>query len=521
MSKRITAVPRTEHYPFPTAGIAEDEKGIAYYEGLPESLTAVLRGHAETIPDAEAVAEAGGERLTYAQLYDRATRVAGGLRAAGLESGGRVALRYPAGMTWVLAFWGTLLAGGIPVAVNTRFTGGEVDYVLRDADVTVDLGPHTPLPDAAPFAVEAAPDDVAVLFYTSGTTGRPKGVPNTHRGILSVVESIVRCIGLGGGADDPVRTLISVPLFHVTGCNAQLVTAAVLGGTSVILPELNLGRVLELIEWEQINFLVTVPAVFTLLLRYPGLSAADVSSLRWIGFGGAPAPSSLPAGLRAAFPGVALVQAYGMTELSAVATVIPDDVITEHPGSVGYPVPTVDLAIEHTEGQDWGELLVRGPNVTTGYWHDQETTAKAEVDGWFRTGDIVRADEAGRIYLIDRAKDIIIRGGENVSSVEVENALAAAPGVAEAAVIGVPDDVLGEKVGAIVVPIAPVLNVAALLDHARAVLADYKVPQYLVVSDHPLPRTPAGKVRKPELRERTVWGAQLWTGTRSRRTEQN
>ncbi|MEV6608494.1 AMP-binding protein [Kutzneria sp. NPDC051319] len=506
----IIELPRTTANPFPTNGVSRDADGVARYDDLPESLVSVLARHAEATPDAEAVVEIDGPRLTYRQLYDRAARVAGGLRGQGVHPGDHVALRYPAGIEWVLGFWGTIMAGGVPVAVNTRLTPSETDVVLNDADVAIDLSAGTPLPDGTPFVLHPRRKDTAALFYTSGTTAVPKGVPTTHAAFLSNAETLARCVGLPRDIGGALRTLISVPLFHVTGCNSQLIAAAYLGGTAVIMPALDLARLTDVLQQERISFLVTVPAVYALLLRRPGLADADTTSVRWVGYGGAPIASSLVHQVQRAFPTAEVFNGYGMTETASLLTTLPHADAVEHADSVGYAVPVVDLAIDPLDGPNHGELLARGPNITAGYWNRQQETAAATVDGWLRTGDIVRVDAAGRVVIVDRAKDMINRGGENVSSVEVEDVLSDAPGVVEVAVVGVPDDVMGEKVGALLVTDGDeALDVDAVLAHARTRLADFKLPQYIRVVDGPLPRTAAGKLRKDRLRVETEWGAPL------------
>ncbi|TCP52003.1 acyl-CoA synthetase (AMP-forming)/AMP-acid ligase II [Tamaricihabitans halophyticus] len=503
----IVAIPRASN-PFDTTGVHRDERGIAYYAGLPTSLPALLRQRATDSADVEAVVELGGQRLTYRELADRARRIAGGLRAGGLSPGERVALRYPAGVNWVLAFWGVLFAGGVPVAVNTRFTASEVAFVLDDAGVSVDLDEGTPLPDGEPFdSLDPRGDDIAGLFYTSGTVGRPKGVPTTHAAFLSNAESMIRCAGIPADSGARLRTLISVPLFHVTGCNSQLLLAAHIGGTAVVMPALDRGLLLRSLAEERISFLVTVPAVYALLINDPAFAAADVSTVGWVGYGGAPIAPSLVHKLRAAFPEAKLCNGFGLTESASLLTVLPNEEVAEHADSVGYATPVVDLAIDPIDDANHGELLARGPNVTRGYWN--RDNADTFVDGWLRTGDIVRVDDAGRVAIVDRAKDLINRGGENVSSVEVESALADAPGVAEAAVLGVPDEVMGEKVGAVLVAAEGELDTAAIVAHVAARLAEFKVPQYLTVSGTPLPRNAAGKILKARLRDDVTWGDPL------------
>ena len=508
----VVPIPRTAAYPYPTTGVARDAQGRAYFDDVPGSLVEMLRDHVETRPDAEALVELGGRRLTYRQLWDAAARVAGGLQTLGVGRGDRVAIRYPAGADWTLAFLGTVLAGGVAVAVNIRLAPPEVEFVLADCGAVVDLAPDAPLPDGDPVAVDGPdPDDVAAFFYTSGTTGNPKGVPTTHRAFLSNARNMLVSLAMTGEVGPDLRTLISVPLFHVTGCNSQLIVALYVGGTAVVMPALDLAGIVDALVSERISFLVTVPAVYTLLLRHPRFADADVTGVRWVGYGGAPIAPSLVIALKEAFPNSGVSNGYGMTETASLMTVLPDRDAVEHADSVGFAMPVVDLAVAPI-GDDplTGELLARGPNVMTAYWQRPEETADTVVDGWLRTGDVVRVDQDGRVHIVDRAKDIINRGGENVSSVEVEAALAAAPGVAEAAVIAVPDDVMGEKVGAVLVGMDGVdPDVEAVLAHCREWLADYKIPQFVSVVTGPLPRNAGGKLLKSRLRSDVTWGAPL------------
>ena len=506
----VIEVPRT-HNPFPRDGIRIDDNGVARYTILPDSLLTLLKRQADSKPDVEAVVEVGGERLTYQQLWDRSARVSGGLRAAGIERGDRVAVRCPAGVNWVLAFWGTLMAGGIVVAVNTRSSQPEVEFVLGDAGVKVDLAADSPLPDGDPFVIDGlGHDDVAAFFYTSGTTGNPKGVPTTHEAFLTNAENMVRCLGIPPDTGAELRTLISVPLFHVTGCNSQLLVAVQVGGTSVIMPAFNQAQLIAALTGERITFMVTVPAVYSLILRRPEFADADVTGVRWVGYGGAPIASALVRALEAAFPAARVFNGYGMTETASLMTALPHEDAVDHADSVGYAVPSVDLAIAPS-GDDMttGELVVRGANVTAGYWERPETTAETIIDGWLHTGDVARVDDAGRIHIVDRIKDIIIRGGENVSSVEVEAALSTAPGVVEAAVLAVPDEVMGEKVGAVLYGGQETIDVDKVIAHCRDRLADFKVPQYITVLSDPLPRNPGGKLLKVTLRKTVQWGAPL------------
>ncbi|OBH47925.1 acyl-CoA dehydrogenase [Mycobacterium intracellulare] len=500
-----------DHNPFPTVGVSRGRDGIPRYDDLPATLLDMLAEHVDTRPDSEALVELGGARLTYRQLWDRAARVAGGLRAHGLNRGDRVAVRYPAGIDWVLAFWGVVMAGGVAVAVNTRSAQPEVDFVLSDSGAGLDLAPDSPLPDGPPYVTEhLGRADVAALFYTSGTTGHPKGVPTTHEAFLTNTENAIRCLHQPRDLGEGMRTLISVPLFHVTGCNSQLLAAARLGGASVIMPTLNLDALIAALGDERVSVLVTVPAIYSLLLRHGGFAGTDVSGIRWVGYGGAPIAPSLVRSVKDAFGHATVFNGYGMTETASLMTVLPDGDAIEHADSVGYAVPSVELGlIPLGDEPGVGELVTRGANVTAGYWNRPEATATTFADGWLRTGDVVRVDDAGRVHLIDRLKDIINRGGENVSSVEVEAVLLGAPHVADACVLGVADDVMGEKVGAVLFGGGDDIDVPAVLEHCRARLADFKVPQYVTVVDTALPRNAGGKLLKARLREQVRWGEPL------------
>ncbi|ORA98627.1 acyl-CoA dehydrogenase [Mycobacterium mantenii] len=500
------------HNPFPVTGVSQGRDGIPRYDELPATLLDMLAEQVDARPDAEALVELGAGRLTYRQLWDRAARVAGGLRDAGLQPGDRVAVRKHAGIDWALAFWGTVMAGGVAVAVNTRSAQPEVEFVLSDSGARVDLAPDSPLPDGRPYVTEQlGAADTAALFYTSGTTGHPKGVPTTHEAFLTNTENAIRCLQQPRDLGEAMRTLISVPLFHVTGCNTQLLAASRLGGASVIMPALNLDTLLAALTAERISVMVTVPAIYSLLLRYSGFAAVDVSNVRWVGYGGAPIAPSLVRSVKDAFPHATVFNGYGMTETASLMTVLPDREAVEHADSVGYAVPSVDLGLIPfgSDEQGVGELVVRGANVTAGYWNRPEVTAATIVDGWLHTGDVVRVDDAGRVHIVDRLKDIINRGGENVSSVEVEAVLLAAPHVADACVLAVPDDVMGEKVGAVLFGSDDEINVPAVLDHCRSQLADFKVPQYVTVVADALPRNAGGKLLKARLREQVRWGEPL------------
>jgi acyl-CoA synthetase (AMP-forming)/AMP-acid ligase II len=506
----------TNAAPWSTDGIERGRDGVLHYTGLPGNLVQMLRRSVDEAPDAEAIVEYGAGslsaagRLTYAQLWERASRVAGGLRASGVGRGDRVALRLPNGNDWVLGFFGTLLAGAVVVPVNTRLAEPEVAYVLEDSGAAAVLTPDQPLPDGAPVVVDdQALDELAGIFYTSGTTGFPKGAMTTHENFLSNVETCIRCLGLG--RERGLRTLISVPLFHVTGCNSQLLVLLGLAGCSVILPAFEVGAFLRAIEEEKISVLTTVPAIYWLAMQQPQFASTDTAGIRSLSYGGAPIAPALVHEIKQKFPGARVGNGFGLTETSSVATYLPDEYAAEHADAVGFPAPVCEVSLFEPDPETGvGELLIRGPNVVAGYWQKPEQTAETFVDGWLHSGDLARIDELGLVSIVDRKKDMINRGGENVYCVEVENALARLPGVGEVSVVGVPDSMMGEKVGAVVVPLpGATLTEADVVSFAREQLADFKVPQYVALRPEPLPRNPGGKVLKPVLRKETDWGRPL------------
>ncbi len=493
---------------FDATGLVRDSQGIKHYQGLPSSVLDMLQASVERDGNAEAVVVLDGPRVSYAELWDRSARVAGGLRAAGIGKGDRVAIRHGNGLDWVLAFFGTLMAGGVVVPVNTRFTDSEMAYLVEDSGATYVVEPDAELPDDEPSVAEGLEgDDLAAIFYTSGTTGFPKGAMTSHANFLTNAESCRRVVDMAEH-DPSVRNLISVPLFHVTGCNSQLLPTLRQGGTAVVMPAFEVQRFLTAIAEEHISVLTTVPAIFWLALSQPNFSNFDVSSVRFATYGGAPIAPDLVRKVKAGFPAARVGNGFGLSETSSLATFLPDEYADTHAESVGFPAPVVDLDLADPDRETGvGELLIRGANVVMGYWNKPEATAEAFVDGWLHTGDLARIDGDGFTYIVDRAKDMINRGGENVYSVELENVLAAAPGVFEVAVIGVADEMMGEKVGAVVVPIPGTsFDPDGFVEYARGHLADFKVPQYLVVRPELLPRNPGGKVLKPVLRKETEWG---------------
>ena len=496
--------------PFDMAGVERHRDGILRYANRPASLVAMLRRSVESVPGEEAIVELGGERITYQQLWDRATRVAGGLRDQGIRRGDRVAVELGNGLDWCVAFFAILMAGGVVVPVNTRFAPPEIEYVLGDSGAAYSFRPGIPLPDGDPLAVDASPSDLAAIFYTSGTTGFPKGAMLTHACFLSNTETCRRVAELPD--EGGLRNLVSVPLFHVTGCNSQLLPTLELRGTTVIMPAFEVQAFIRAAQDEHIDILTSVPAVFWLATTQPNFKDHDWRGVRWVTYGGAPCPPELIRRMREGFPNAMLGNGFGLTETSSVATFLPDRYCEVRPETVGFGAPVVELDLAAEDpGSRVGELLVRAPNVVAGYWNKPEATAETFVGGWLHTGDLARLDEDGFCQIVDRIKDMINRGGENVYSVEVENALMEHPAVFEVAVLAVPDAMMGEKVGAVVVPTPGAqLDPGELAGFARERLADFKVPQFVSVRTAPLPRNPGGKVLKPALRQETDWGRPVW-----------
>jgi len=371
-------------------------------------------------------------------------------------------------------------------------------------------------------AVTLEPEDDATIFYTSGTTGQPKGALGTHRNICGNLWSLAfgqaRAAMRGGrepsaaavGTGEQNAYLLSVPFFHATGCHSVLVANTAAGGKLVIMHKWEAERALELIERERITIFGGVPAMVWQVLESPDFAKRDISSVKSISYGGAPAPPELVRRIEELFPGRAPSNGYGLTETSSVTTLNSGQDYVTHPDSVGTAVPVVSLRVVDELGNDLpagsvGELWIKGPNVVKGYWNKPEPTAETFTGGWLHTGDVARIDDEGFVYIVDRAKDMVIRGGENVYCVEVEAALFEHPAVTDAAVIGIPHPVLGEEVGAVVV-LKPGARATAeqLQTHVQARLAGFKVPTHVWFRDEPLPRNPAGKILKRDLRDEVL-----------------
>lgn len=485
-------------------------------------------GVAELSPGATAVVD-GDQRLTFAETAYAAVRVARRLQTVGVRPGDRVGVLLGNSWEYAVIYFGVQLAGGIAVLVNTRFTGPEVTHVCEDSGArlivssdrfvqvtgalprvqVVDIGEVVSAKDLHPGAIdtvalgglESQPEETCQLLYTSGTTGHPKGVMQRHSNVLFNARTVHSLLGAAPGE----RTLIAAPMFHAIGAVSQLVGFYAAGATSIIMPTFDVGKAVKLIESERVTIFAGVAAMLQLIILRADEADADLSTLSRFVMGGSPVPDSLPGKVAERLPNVRLANVWGLTEATSIATYTEAADYTSHPGSAGRPIAEVqvwvaiDGAPPSDEREAVGELCVRGPVVTSGYWNKPEATAAAFTDGWLHTGDVGMIDEDGHVYVLDRLKDMIIRGGENVYSLEVENALVTHPSLKEVAVVGAPDQVLGEVVAAVVVPAdGTEPDLEELRQHASATLADYKRPDVVHMMDE-LPRNPSGKVLKRTL----------------------
>jgi long-chain acyl-CoA synthetase len=545
-----------------------------------------MRTYVRAAPSLRAVFEAGAawderehivyrdERITFGGVRRAAAALGKALaRDFGVGKGDRVALAMRNLPEWVVTFWAAVATGAVIVPINAWGTADEIAYAVRDSGAKVlvadeerlaRLGAAVAELDLAGVIVARAgpeglagatafeslvgatggygdlpavdlpdprlePEDDATIFYTSGTTGRPKGALGTHRNITTNLVNIglrtARAVlrrGEALPAGPPaaqLTTLLPVPLFHVTGCHSGITPAMLSGARIVLMYKWNLEDALGLIERERINTVVTVPAMTWQIVQSPDLHRYDLSSIATITYGGAPAPPELHGLVLERFPGIFVANGFGMTETSSVITANSAEDFARRPDSVGTGMPCNDFRIVDESGAEVapgavGELLVKGPNIIKGYWRRPEETAAAIQDGWLRTGDIVRMDEEGFVYVLDRAKDVLIRGGENIYCTEIEDVAMRHPDVQEIAVIGVPHTVLGEEVGA-VVRLAPGSKAtdAELQAFIGGYLAPFKTPAHIFRSDEPLPRNAAGKVLKRQLRDAVLAPAPAQAGS--------
>jgi long-chain acyl-CoA synthetase len=496
-----------------------------------------------------------GERLTFEDAWREAGRIGNLLVSQyGVGKGDRVAISMRNYPEWILAFMAATSIGAIAVAMNALWQPDEMEYGLRDCGAKVlfadqerleRLARCAPDLDVPVIAVRPAspptrgedlkallagvstvsmppadisPDDDAIIFYTSGSTGHPKGVISSHRNIISALLSWELDLAAGAATAavappppaNPPATLLAVPLFHVTGAHAVYLQSYRAQRKIVCMYRWDPERAAELVEAEKIT-VVTAPAAMTGdLVRVAKQTSRDLSSLVSVGGGGAPRAPEQVKQIEASFEKALPATGWGMTETNAIGAGIGGLDYLNRPASSGRCSAVLELKVVDDHGRalpagERGELLVRGTSVFRGYWNRDELNATLFEDGWFRTGDVAYLDDEGFVFIVDRIKDLIIRGGENIGCGQVESALLMYPDVREAAVYAVPDERLGEEVGATVYG-APGLDIAALRTFLEANLARFEVPRYITLTDAPLPRTASGKILKRELREDAIQG---------------
>ncbi|NAZ74476.1 AMP-binding protein [Kineococcus sp. T13] len=485
-----------------------------------------LRRHAAERPE-EAAVRLDEHVLSWRALDDATARVAALLRGEGVRPGDRVALVAPNVPLFPVLYHGVLRAGGVVVPMNPLLRGREVAHHFADSGAVLALVWHavadaahagavgTPTrvlvvePEATaallagvdpdPHVHEPAPDDTAVLLYTSGTTGSPKGAELSHRNLLSnALTSQQTLLRLGEG--DTI--LGALPLFHAFGQTCAMNTALVAGRQLTLLPRFSAAAALAVVQRDRVTHFAGVPTMYVAMLNEPDAERFDVSSWRSACSGGASLPVEVLHGFERRF-GVPVLEGYGLSETSPVASFNHPDA-PRKAGTIGTPVRGCEMDLRSADGSpvpegEVGEVVVRGENVMKGYWRDEAATAAAFVDGWFRTGDLAVRDGDGYYRIVDRAKDMIDRGGYNVYPREVEEVLYEHPAVAEAAVVGFPDPLVGEEVGAAVV-LKPGARATAeeLQAHVRRALAAYKYPRRVWLCSE-LPKGPTGKILKRSI----------------------
>jgi long-chain acyl-CoA synthetase len=496
------------------------------------------------------------ERITYAQAHAMTASIANWLMSKGVRPGDRVAIAMRNYPEWMLIYWACVSIGVAAVGMNAWWTTEEMNYALKDSAPKVLFADAERLarvaerpemaegmivvavraePPAGAVAwsevvavggelpeVDIDPDDDACIFYTSGTTGFPKGAQLTHRGCVSNLFNMMfsgQAQGLatqratGVAPPDPESmpipvSLLTTPLFHVTAnnCGAYMTTAA--GGTMVLMYRWDAGEALKLIEREKVTAMSGVPVMARELISHPDFATTDTSSLQSLGGGGAQLQPDLVAKIDSTVKTARPNTGYGMTETCGIITSISADFFIDKPDSAGPAMPTFEVKCVDDQGATLppgqvGELWVKGAPVIKGYINRPDATAQSITDGWLHTGDVARIDEHGFIYIVDRKKDMVLRGGENIYCAEVEACIFRHPAVAECCVFGVPDARLGEEVGvAVVLKAGESLTEQELRDHCAALIAKHKVPRYVWFMEESLPRNASGKFLKRELRER-------------------
>ena len=517
----------------------------------PRSVHALLEQAVARRPDHEALVCAG-QRWSYAQLDAEATRIAAGLHARGVKPCDRVALFVGNRPEFVFLLFAVQRLGAIAVPIGVREARAGLSFMLNqcgacaivfDADLSARIPDANEVPSLAlRVVVEAMPDgdtgaaggtvtladlaaqpganqgapvppapvqetDTAVILYTSGTTGHPKGAMLTHFSIAHSVLHYQACMRLHGGD----RSALAVPASHVTGLVAIILAMVQVGGTVVIVPAFKAPDFIALLAAERVTHTLMVPAMYTLCLMAPEFASLDLRHWRIGGYGGAPMPVATIDALAQQVPGLVLLNAYGATETTSPATMMPAGLTRDHADSVGVALPCADIRVMDEAGREvppgeTGELWIGGPMVVPGYWDNPRATQDSFTAGYWHSGDLGSVDAQGFVRIFDRKKDMLNRGGFKVYSVEVENALMALPGVVEAAVIGRPCPVLGERVHAVLHAPGVPHDETAVQRHCASLLADYKVPETFHWSDTPLPRNANGKLLKRALREGLLGG---------------
>ncbi len=479
-----------------------------------------------------------GLRWTYAELNAQAARIASGLAAHGVAAGDRVAMFITNRPEFMFVLFALQRLGAIAVPVGVREARPALAYMLTqcgaigivfDAELAGRIPDDAEAPslrlrmsigtapgalsldqlqthDDAP-AAEVREQDTAVILYTSGTTGNPKGAMLTHLNIAHSVLHFETCMRLR--PDD--RSALAVPASHVTGLIAIILAMVHVGGTVVIVPAFKAPDFVALVAHERVTHTLMVPAMYTLCLMSPEFATHDLTRWRIGGYGGAPMPVATIDQLAARLPGLVLLNAYGATETTSPTTMMPAGLTRAHADSVGVALPCADIVVMDDDGAEvppgqTGELWIGGPMAVPGYWDNPAATAASFTAGFWHSGDLGSVDAQGFVRIFDRKKDMLNRGGFKIYSVEVENTLMALPGVIEAAIVGRPCPVLGERVHAFLHAPGVAHDDAAVQRHCAAHLADYKVPESITWSDVPLPRNANGKLVKRSLRERLLPG---------------
>lgn len=492
------------------------------------------RPHATALIDGET-----GRAVTYADLERDVAATAAALHDLGMRRGDRIAILMENSIAFVRVLFAAANLGAIVVPVNFRLSGQEVRYILEDSGAMVlavsdrfrelaadalAAGEHAvrriivdtdgrPVGDYPTLTLDESlvatrrgpdpltrPDDTCVIMYTSGTTGSPKGAMLTHG---NMQWNAFNMATVGTGLSSSTATLAVAPMFHIGGLGLSMLPILYAGGTVVTVRAFDPDRTLELMQQYRTTTQFMVPAMWASLSKVPDFDSFDVSSMKYVLCGGAPCP--IPVIEFYQQRGWMFLEGFGMTEASPNTLLLDEESVISHAGSVGRPFMHVDVRIVDHEDHDVavgevGELVLRGPNIFAGYWGRPAETAETTRGGWFHTGDLGRADAEGFITLVDRKKDMIISGGENVYPIEVEQVLYRHPAVSEVAVIGVPDEKWGETVVAVVVSEGDSIDETELIDYARARIAHFKCPRRVVFVEE-LPYTATGKILKRKLRE--------------------